>query len=787
MSASRLGEILVEDGAVLQAIVDEALVIQKQGGGKKRIGEILVEVGAIDPERLARALARQMGLLYVDPLATPVDPQVVWKLPRKLAERHHAFAFALDGRTVRIATPDPTNTSALQDLQFALKAPVRAEVASESRVLQAIRRHYDLEPMAQRLLGDIPPDLHGPTTAPNVMDLDAQAIAGQLRPDAQQSFIRLFNFLLVNAIERNASDIHIEPKQDAIRVRFRIDGLLREVLELPQWVSLPLVSRIKVVSRMDIAERRKPQDGRAAVDFGKRRVDLRLSVIPSQFGETVVIRLLDSATVRTDLGSLGWNPRLLAQYFHIVSQPQGLVLVAGPTGCGKSTTLYATINRLRNETSAILTVEDPIEHTIDGIAQVQVSERQGMGFSQLIRSLLRQDPDVLVIGEIRDDESALATAEAANTGHLVLSTLHTGNSIAAITRMRDMNVPAYLLGGTLQGVVAQRLVRKVCQVCSIQGRADEVEWERIGMDPMDLGDKVRRVGPGCPSCQYMGYSGRVGVYEVVTIDDNLRSAILRGAQETEMWGLARAGGLTTLLDDALDKVREGYTTLEEVAANVPIDPWRPRRRRRGSVQGMPDPATSPRPSEALRQPTHPRPVALPHAAPAIGPQPTPMAATHGTGHAPAHTEVEGLVELGSDALSELLDPAGPEVHRQPVVLAVDDAEEILTLIAATLEGTYQVEFARDGVEGLEMIERIKPDLIVLDVMMPRMTGYEVSQRLKAAPATRDLPILMLSARGDTAHVKQGFHAGADDYLPKPFDPEELELRIRALLRRAQRT
>jgi CheY-like chemotaxis protein len=260
----------------------------------------------------------------------------------------------------------------------------------------------------------------------------------------------------------------------------------------------------------------------------------------------------------------------------------------------------------------------------------------------------------------------------------------------------------------------------------------------------------------------MGYAGRIGVFEVLAIDDNLRSGILRSAQETELWGLARAGGLSTLLDDALDKVRDGATTLEEIAGNVPIDPWRPRRRRRGA--GMMDPVTSPRPVGPPRAPA-PRPLA-PQQAPA------PVADL-------AHEDLE---ELSSEALTELL-TAEP---RTPVLLAVDDADEILTLIAATLEGTYQVEFARDGVEGLEMVKKITPDLVILDVMMPRMTGYEMSQKLKDDPATRDIPVLMLSARGDTAHVKQGFHAGADDYLPKPFDPEELELRIRALLRRSAR-
>lgn len=533
------------------------------------------------------------------------------------------------------------------------------------------------------------------------------------------------------AIERGASDIHMEPEPTGVRIRFRIDGMLREVLQLPRWAIQPISTRVKVVGRMDITESRRPQDGRASAELGRRAVDLRLSTIPSQFGEAVVIRILDSATLKVDLASLGWSPKGLAAYFQMVSQAQGLILVVGPTGSGKTTTLYASINRLRGESASIVTVEDPIEHTIAGVRQVQVDEKSGLTFASATRSLLRQDPNVMVIGEIRDVESAAAAVDAATTGHLVLTTLHTGHSISALTRLRDLGVPNYLAGHAILGVVSQRLLRKVCPECSILRAPDAEDWERLGIDPEPMGAKVREVGAGCPTCQYTGYYGRIGAFEVLRITEPLRALILHGASEAELSAEARAGGFVSMLEDALDKVRDGLTTLEEVARLVPVDPWRGRRSR----------PAAPVPEAAV------------------------ASAVEATG-VPAVVKAEG--------------------RKRSLVLVVDDAEEIRLLIGATLEDDYDLVYATDGVEALEAVAAHNPDVVVLDVMMPRLSGYEACKQLKDDPKTADLPVLILSARGDTAHIKQGFHAGADDYLPKPFDPEELELRLRALLRRSAR-
>lgn len=728
----KLGEILVEDGKVGPEQVERALTTQRGPGKKRRLGEILVEQGALDDLAAARGLARQLDLPYVDPLQQPVDPDVARKLPRRIAHSRKAFAYARVQRGFKVAMADPRNPEAVAELEFALGGPVRAEVAAESRVLAAIARHYDGVAEAQRRADPDAAIGSGPPGAP----LDADAIERALQKGGT-AYIEMFNLLLARAQQRGASDIHVEAQADGYRVRFRVDGLLRDVVQLPTWAMQPLSNRIKVVGRMDVAEHRRPQDGRATVELGGRLVDLRLSVIPSQFGESVVVRLLDGNALDVDLASLGWSPKALAGYLHLVGQSQGILLVVGPTGSGKSTTLYGTINRLRKGHASIVSIEDPIEYTIPGVRQVQVDERKGLTFAEAARSLLRQDPNVMVIGEIRDPESAVAAMDAATTGHLVLSTLHASNALAAMARLRDLDVPGFLGAHALLGVVAQRLVRKLCPACATPGEPTHEEWARLELPPMRMGPGARRAGPGCDACQGEGYAGRVGVYELLRLDEELRGLLARGGEDARVAQLAREHGYAPMIEDALQKVRDGVTTLDEVARVVPPDPLRER------------PKASAAEPEVEIEP-----------------------------------ETEEVVKAVRRVDATPVTPAAAARRARPLVLAVDDAQEILSLIRAVLEDEFDVVVARDGVEALDAAARHRPDAILMDVMMPRMSGYEACKRLKADPLTAEIPVLILSARGDSTHVKEGFHAGADDYLPKPFDPEEMELRLRALLRRA---
>lgn len=760
----QLGEMLVQGGTVSGMERDQALGEQIHGD-KRPIGEILIRKGSATEEDVAKALAEQLKIPFVDPTQQKVDPVILWKLGRKRAESLAVIPMGrIDTGAIQVAMSDPRDLNAIRDMEFIYHTQVAPAAACPSRVHQAIARHYSMEHHARALLKDIDPKLMAPTTSPTGLELDVEAIQARLKAGGSAPYTDLFNFLLINAIQRKASDIHMEPQQDGLWVRYRIDGLLREVLRLPGWTERPLATRVKVVGRLEIYTHQTPQDGKVTANLGGRQIDLRISVIPSQYGEKIVIRLLDPSILKADLGALGWQAQSLKQYYRMVSQPQGLVLCVGPTGSGKSTTLYGTIHRLRNETTSIVTVEDPIEYSLGGVTQVQVGQKGGMHFETAIRSLLRQDPNVIVIGEIRDGPTVEAALEAANTGHLVLSTVHANHAISTISRLLDLGAPPYLLSATLSGVVAQRLVRQVCPNCSIPADPQPEDWQRLDIAPVPLKGDIRRVGPGCPTCRYDGYSGRIGVYEILDFSNAMRQLIADSAGEPDLWNQTRIDGTRSLLDDALDKVAQGITTLEEVARVVPVEPWR-------TLDG-----------------------AMASSAPSKQPGSKKQGAAGQSQAGPPQQEgqaeelaLENIELLDSDALER--DDASPTTEEIPRgrlrILVADDAPEIRDLIAATLEDTYDIELAADGTEALALARFEPPDLVVLDVMMPGLTGFDVCEQLRAESKTATLPVLFLSARGERSYIKRGFKVGADDYLAKPFDPEELQLRVKALLRRAQ--
>ncbi len=752
ISHKRIGQILLDYG-LLETKLQEALKLQKVLPGT-RLGVALVRIGAVREEDVAQALAQQLGHDFVDLGRVRVDPRVVWMLDRATAERRSALPYKRDQNgTVVVACADPRDHEGLQELEYRLEARVRLQVAAPAQVRLAIERHYGLESVAERMLQGVDPSVRRLNIAPNCLELDAKAISEHLREGKAHLYVELVNLLLINAIERRASDIHLEPQHDGIRVRVRIDGMLREVLRLPSWTQASLISRIKVLAKMNVAERRRPQDGKAAVRFGERALDLRIATMPSQYGENLVIRLLDPAILHVDFGELGWSPELLRTWYRLLTAPRGTLLVVGPTGSGKSTTLYSSIQRLNTEGTSIVTIEDPIEYTLPGITQVQVHERAGVTFANSIRALLRQDPNVVVIGEVRDHETAQAALHAATTGHLVLTTLHTDNAVAAVTRLLNLGVPRYLLGTAMSGVVSQRLVRRVCKECAIQARVTPEDWTRLGLPSADLGENAVRVGPGCPHCQYLGYVGRVGVYELLAFGPELSQLVQEGCSEAQLWDAALDSGLKTMLQDAVGKVITGMTTLEEVARVVSVADY-PRAVLQSALSNL-----------GLAAP------------PVLDQDIMDLPAT-------ALEDIElASMSVDDPVSASPVRRSGPKRGR-PMVLVVDDAQEILQLVSMALEDDYDLCTAQDGLEALSAVDQHQPDLVIMDVMMPRMSGYEACAALKEKPETHDLPVLMLSARGEKAHVKKGFYAGADDYLPKPFDPEELLLRTRALLRRA---
>jgi type IV pilus assembly protein PilB len=772
MATPLLGKVLLDNGYISADHLKNALAQQKAGGAK--LGQILLEIEAIDEETLALGLAQQVGFDLVDPVNSAVDPELLTGFSRDVAIRLQTLPLVYTGpQTVTVAMANPFDLEARRELEFVLGRGIQPLVCRAQALRDAIGKHYGLEKELAAILRSVKPEQE--LAASHILDIDLEEIEKRLRVGGARPYIDLLNFLLGNAHNSRASDIHVEPLESGVQVRYRIDGVLRSAMKLPKWVESGLVSRIKVVGNMDLSIHHLPQDGKVRAHIGGRDQDLRISSIPSQFGETCVLRILDPDILQLDLGDLGLVGTQLNIFYRLISQPQGMVLITGPTGSGKSTSLYATINRLQTEQTKIVSVEDPVEYTLGGVTQVQVDDRRGMTFANSIRSLLRQDPNVLVIGEIRDEETAATAFQAALTGHLVFSTLHTVDTISTITRLRDLGLPLYLTGSSLLGVVAQRLVRRLCPQCKVAAAPDPSQWRALEMEPRELASSYRP-GPGCKHCLYTGYRGRVGIFELLRIDESLRNLILAGADEMAIRRAAVDGGMEVLLDTGIKKVEAGLTSLEELVRHVrsTIIPSRIQAQQRDTAAPPPAPPAPAAPDEA------------PEIGQIVSSEPLGDAVDTLPGEA-----VEMLSgEFPQIPFTEADVPEKPD-DAPETILVVDDSQEILDLVRYTLEGVgFRVLTAMDGQEALETVDRHRVNdpvhLVVLDVMMPGMTGFEVCEHLKQDIATAFLPVLILSARGDQAHIKSGFKAGADDYLPKPFDPEELELRIRALLRRAYR-
>jgi type IV pilus assembly protein PilB len=467
----------------------------------------------------------------------------------------------------RVAMMDPLNLAAIQDIQFASSQRLIVNVASASDIEWAIDHHFRLEVSIDNLVRDM-----GTPTRIEVLERDdTQDDVTDRRTQGQAApIIRIVNEIISSALDCSASDIHIEPRKTSLVVRNRVDGHLRVTSQLPKWVQGAVTSRIKIMAHLDITEKRRPQDGRVAVRVGRNNVDLRVSALPSSFGEKIVIRLLRSDTGPVTIGGLGFDERTGDRFRALVARPQGILLVTGPTGSGKSTTLYAALSHINSEDRNITTIEDPVEYELDGITQVGIDEKAGRTFSTVLRSLLRQDPDVIMVGEMRDAETATIAMQAALTGHLVLSTLHTNNTTATLTRLRDLGIPSYLVASTINGIIAQRLVRVICETCRASASPSDTELARIGLVGVGAGQMFYR-GKGCGDCGGTGYKGRTAIYEILTMSPKLRDLVAADAPEAALRQLALSEGMSTLALSGLEKVSSGVTTVEEVIRVIESD------------------------------------------------------------------------------------------------------------------------------------------------------------------------------------------------------------------------
>jgi general secretion pathway protein E len=558
VAAKSLEAVLIEQGAISESVLEKARERQRDG---KRLGEVLQEMGAVDGHTWAQALANHYGLPFVEQLPQD-DAASEWvnTIPINFAKRHQLLPIGRDGDTVVLAMADPGSLGPLDDMRVLLHRPIRVVVAPGPLIVDAINRVYDLASgSASELMDDLDEERL------DLLATELEEPRDLLDADDEAPIIRLVNSLLFQAVKDRASDIHIEPFERDLMVRFRIDGILYDIITPPKRFQPVIISRVKVMAGLNIAEKRLPQDGRIRIRLAGKDVDIRVSTVPTAYGERVVMRLLDrSSTILQleELGLIGHKQEVVNQLIH---QSHGIILVTGPTGSGKTTTLYAALSKINTTDKNIITIEDPIEYQLHGVGQIQVNPKIELTFASGLRSVLRQDPDVVMVGEIRDVETAKIAIQAALTGHLVFSTLHTNDSCGAITRLLDMGIEPFLVSSSIVAVMAQRLVRRVCQACREPYAPGVEEIRQLGLSADRLeGRSVYRAGGGCPECKLTGYRGRTGIHELLVIDDEVRNLVMRAADSATIRRAAAAKGMTSLREDGAEKMLAGTTTAQEV-------------------------------------------------------------------------------------------------------------------------------------------------------------------------------------------------------------------------------
>jgi type IV pilus assembly protein PilB len=564
----RLGDLLVESRLLAPEQLEAAIAEQRRTG--QLLGATLVGMGLISEDALLDHLQRQLGLPLVDLSSVSVDEQILSFVKEDVARKYSALPIELEGRaTLVVAMADPLNVAALEDLRFHCGMFIKPVLARPTEITEAIERFYHIDSSVNEVIQNIISKEDEVVVSTIQDDEQAQAIDDLIKEAEGRPIVRLTNWLLHRAIEERASDIHIEPQDRDLIVRFRIDGLLQEIQRLPKWTQGAIVSRIKVLSNLDIAEKRLPQDGRLMVEVQGRRVDMRVSTLPVTVGEKVVIRVVDQQRTLVALTDLGLHADDLARIKRYLQRPQGILLVTGPTGSGKSTLLYSALRFVQHETKNIVTVEDPVEFQLGGINQVQVDEKARKTFPAALRAILRQDPDVIMIGEIRDAETAQIAFRASVTGHLVLSTVHTNDAASAVTRLIDLGLEPFMVASSLVGVVSMRLVRTLCPRCVEAYEASASNLNRLGAAAAEREGAITLYrSRGCPHCHETGYHGRTGIFEVLEVDDQIRQLIHQRASDAAVRQAAVESGMRAIGEDGLKKVLDGRTTLEEVTRVV---------------------------------------------------------------------------------------------------------------------------------------------------------------------------------------------------------------------------
>ncbi len=761
---------LVRAGLVPSEVAHTAeaeLASQKDGASAI---DWLVRNGVASEEELAETLVKALRLPFVNLATVSLDPAVTSLVREELAMQCQIVPLHVHDHSLVIAAANPLDHGTLRAVEFATGKRVRVEVATQTGIRDALAHAYHLDEALNQYLQGVPDE--GEVPVAELKDDTVTDLRNLMRETKLPPVVKLLNLILIEGLRSRASDIHIEAGSAAVRVRYRIDGILEESLRLPKWIQDPLTARCKVLAKLDITERRVPQDGRINIRYRDVLIDLRVSSLPTQFGEKVTMRILDPSGAPTGLDGFNLAPRDLKCIRHAIARPEGMILVTGPTGSGKTTTLYGMIAEIISPTRNIVTIENPIEYQMAGVNQVEVNEKQGLTFAGTLRSILRQDPDVILVGEIRDAETAEVALRAAQTGHLVLSTLHTNDAMSTISRLLDLGIESYMLASSLHLIIAQRLVRRTCETCAEPYTPDP---EVLRALQIDAAGQPFRQGRGCPACRKTGWVGRLGIFEVMPVTPPMAKLIETKAAESAMRLQAKADGTRLLAEHAAERVCAGVTAAEEVLRVVDIA------------------------TEAPRCPACDRVVeenfaVCPHCA-------TVLQCSCSSCGVRLQKEWQICPYCGSPAKRAAATAAAPSAAAAPPAgaaapplrdrrryraLVVDDHEDMRHLIKFTLEHSglpITTNCVANGAEALEAAHSDPPDLILLDIMMPGMDGFQVCEQLRAHVRTAFVPILMLTARDDPDSRARGFIAGTDDYVSKPFARAELLARVRRLIER----
>lgn len=555
--AKKIGELLMDEGLISPEQLKRALEEQQHTG--ERIGIILVKLGFITEDDLVEAIARQFHVPSVNPAQLDIPKEVLNLIPLNIVQKYHAIPFGVMGNTLNVALADPGDLFVIEDVRFLTRKTIQIHVARESSIRETIGRYYEDENF-EEVLGILREEADAQFFE-SAEDADLTSLEGAAE---QAPVVKLVNLVMMDAIRKQASDIHLEPYEKMMRVRFRIDGVLYEIMRPPLQMKNAIISRLKIMSRLDIAERRLPQDGRIKLRYKGREMDFRVSVLPTLFGEKVVLRLLDKSSLQLDMTKLGFEEQQLKHFREAIYAPYGMVLVTGPTGSGKTTTLYSALSELNKISQNISTAEDPIEYNLTGINQVAVHDAIGLNFAAALRSFMRQDPDIIMVGEVRDYETAEVAIKAALTGHLVLSTLHTNDAPSTVNRLLNMGVESFLVSSAVNLVIAQRLVRRLCFDCRVKEEIIPEALVDLGVRENEIGTFACYRGRGCSACSHTGYRGRVALYEVMPMHDQIRELVLLGASAAEIKKQGIDLGMVTLRQSGISKMQMGITSIEEV-------------------------------------------------------------------------------------------------------------------------------------------------------------------------------------------------------------------------------